>query len=701
MRKKIILLFLLLLYIPVSKVKAIDLKYQSHVQQKGWMATVNENNTSGTTGLGLRMEAIKISISNSSYIGTIKYETHVQNYGWMPAKNNGEVSGTTGLGLRVEAIKISLTDELNKYYSISYRTHVQQKGWMPWVSDGEISGTTGQRLRVEAIEIRLEPREDVEESGEPFISYSSHNDLGWQNYVSNGEMSGTTGQKKKIDQIKIKIKNISDSFLYQTYNNVDGWTDQVNNDEISGKQNTGIEAIKINLPESLKNNYVLFYRVHIQTYGWLGWTSDGNPAGSTGLYKNIEAIQIKLLPKNSEEVIVNTSNAFMEVNAKITYSSHVQGIGWQNNVNDGQTSGTTGQGRRLEAFKINLESNVSGDIVIQPYVEKKGWLNETKQGEISGTTGLGRRIEAVKIKLIGNLSNYYDIYYRTHVAYVDWLSWAKNGEVSGILNSNGRIEAIEIKLVSKGIPFTGNTSRTYVNGSWNHNNTNYYDYFGNKATGFKIIDGVKHYFNSEGKLYGKNVQKIIDVSSWQETINWDTIKKDEDVDGAIIRVGWGTSYDDPCGLDSYFDRNIKEVQRLGIPYGVYIYAYAETTAAAQKEADFVVSKMKQYNMPKETYVWYDAEIGSISRNTYNTVIPAFINRIKANGYTNVGVYSGVRQLDTTNGNTNTSTIRSYPIWVSQYYKDLQYTGNYKGWQYASDERINGINGNVDVSMFKK
>ena len=700
MKKRILLFLLLLLFLPLSKVKAVNLSYQSHVQQKGWMSNVKEGSTSGTTGLGLRMESIKISVSNSPYTGTIKYETHVQNYGWMPIKSNGEISGTTGKGLRVEAIKISLTDELSKYYSISYRTHVQQKGWMSWVSDGEISGTTGQRLRVEAIEIKLVLKE-VDESGEPTITYSSHNDSGWQNYVPNGEISGTTGQKKKIDQIKIKTKNISDSFTYQTYDNVNGWSDLVNNDEISGKQNAGIEAIKINLPESLKDTYDIYYRVHIQTYGWLSWTKNGNPAGSIGLYKNIEAIQIKMLPKDNGEITINDSGAFMEVNAKINYSSHVQGIGWQKSVSDGNTSGTTGQGKRLESFIINLESNVTGDIIIQSYVEKRGWSKESKQGEISGTTGLGRRIEAVKISLTGNLSNYYDIYYRTHVAYVDWLSWAKNGEISGALNSNGRIEAIEIKLVSKGIQFTGDKSRTYVNGSWKNNNTNYYDYFGNKATGFKLIDGIKYYFNSEGKMYGKDVQKIIDVSSWQEKIDWDTIKKDEDVDAAIIRVGWGTSYNDPCGLDSYFDRNIKEVQRLGIPYGVYIYAYAETKEAAKKEADFVVSKMKQYNMPKGTYVWYDAEIGSIPRSTYNIVIPEFINRVKASGYNNVGVYSGVRQLDTTNGNTNTSTIRSYPIWVSQYYKELQYTGNYKGWQYASDEKINGINGNVDVSMFKK
>ena len=68
----------------------------------------------------------------------------------------------------------------------------------------------------------------------------------------------------------------------------------------------------------------------------------------------------------------------------------------------------------------------------------------------------------------------------------------------------------------------------------------------------------KYFFNSDGDLKGKNVKKVIDISSYQNVINWDTIKNDQDVDRAIIRVGWGMSYNDAAGTDSYFDRNIKE-----------------------------------------------------------------------------------------------------------------------------------------------
>lgn len=693
MKKKIIIL-LLLIFVPLFKVKAMDINYQAHVQQKSWMNVVSNGETAGTSGQTLRMEAIKINISSSAYTGNIEYQVHVQQKGWMSWVKNGEIAGTTGQGLRMEAIRIKLSGNVSNYYDVEYRTHVRFRGWMSWVKNGEIAGTTGQGLQMEAIEIKLVPKND-----NPILYYSSHNVDGWQNYYGSGEVSGTTGQRKQIDQIKIKIDNTDQDISYQTYTKDLDWSSVIKNDEVSGELEKGIEAIKIDISDELKKEYNIYYRVHIQTYGWLSWTSNGKEAGSTDLGKKIEAFQIKLLKKDSKEITPNDTGAFIRADAKVKYSSHVQQKGWMSTVSNGEISGTTGQGLRLEAYKINVESKIPGDIVYKTFVSRRTWTGESKNGEVSGTTGLGRPIEAIQIRLTGELSNYYDVYYKVHSSHVGWSSWAKNGGKAGTLNSDLKIEAIQVKLVLKVDAFTEDTSRPYRNGHWN--GTSYVDCIGRIVTGFRLIDGVKYFFNPEGKQYGKHVQKIIDVSSWQGTIDWETIKKNEDVDAAIIRVGWGTSYNDPCGLDSYYDRNVREVQRLGIPYGVYIYAYAETVSAAQKEADYVVSKMKQYNIPSNTWVWYDAEIKSISRNTYNTVIPAFINRVKSQGYNNVGVYSGVSQLDTTNGNTNTPTIRSYPIWVSQYYKDLQYTGTYKGWQFASDEQVAGISGDVDCSMFFK
>ena len=131
------------------------LQYSVHVQNRGWMQWVRERIVAGTTGLSLRLEAIRIAISNIVGGGGIRYRVHVQNVGWQDWVANGAIGGTTGRGLRAEAIQIELTGELARTHRIEYRVHVQNRGWMGWVSDGAIAGTTGQSLRMEAIEIRL------------------------------------------------------------------------------------------------------------------------------------------------------------------------------------------------------------------------------------------------------------------------------------------------------------------------------------------------------------------------------------------------------------------------------------------------------------------------------------------------------------------------------------------------------------------
>ena len=75
----------------------------------------------------------------------IKYKVHVQDKGWSDWYEEGRRAGTSGEGLRLEAIIIEGVD--------SYQVHVQDKGWSDWVKAGEVAGTVGEGKRIEAIEI--------------------------------------------------------------------------------------------------------------------------------------------------------------------------------------------------------------------------------------------------------------------------------------------------------------------------------------------------------------------------------------------------------------------------------------------------------------------------------------------------------------------------------------------------------------------
>ena len=133
--------------------KAIN--YSVHCQTYGWMNTVGDGQTAGTTGQTKRLESIKISLGETGYSGGVQYRTHVQTYGWQGWKQNGQESGTTGQAKRLEAIQIKLTGDVANYYDVYYRTHVQKFGWLGWAKNGESSGSAGYAYRMEGIEIVL------------------------------------------------------------------------------------------------------------------------------------------------------------------------------------------------------------------------------------------------------------------------------------------------------------------------------------------------------------------------------------------------------------------------------------------------------------------------------------------------------------------------------------------------------------------
>ena len=210
-----------------------------------------------------------------------------------------------------------------------------------------------------------------------------------------------------------------------------------------------LEAIEIMLTDELNNIYDIYYRTHIQDYGWLGWSKNGNPSGSRAMNKRIEAIEVRLVKKGEAAPGSVEKSYLINDNDSICYRSHVQDMGWTNYAKDGGQCGTTGYGKRLEAVELKLSSTIEGSVQYRTHIQDYGWQDWKKDGQLSGTSNYNKRIEAIQIKLTGQIADKYDIYYRAHIQNIGWQSWVKNGEVSGTEGQSRRIEAIEIKLVTK------------------------------------------------------------------------------------------------------------------------------------------------------------------------------------------------------------------------------------------------------------
>lgn len=119
---------------------------------------------------------------------------------------------------------------------------------------------------------------------------------------------------------------------------------------------------------------------------------------------------------------------------KVEYEAHVENVGWQGVKHDGETAGTVGESKRLEALRINCPG-----VKFKGHVQNIGWTSERASGEIIGTAGEKLRLEAVQIFKEG-------IKYRVHIQNKGWSNWCNSGEIAGTVGESLRIEAIEIKF---------------------------------------------------------------------------------------------------------------------------------------------------------------------------------------------------------------------------------------------------------------
>lgn len=152
------------------------------------------------------------------------------------------------------------------------------------------------------------------------------------------------------------------------------------------------------------------------------------------------------------DISADYNNSFTQPDQSLlSYSSHVQTKGWMNSVSNNSISGTVNEGKRLEALRLSLSNNLSGNIEYRSHVQGNGWEpNWKKNGETSGTIGQMKRTEALQIKLSGDVANNYDVYYRVHSQFFGWMNWAKNGESAGTEGFSYRLEAYQVQLVPKG-----------------------------------------------------------------------------------------------------------------------------------------------------------------------------------------------------------------------------------------------------------
>lgn len=204
--------------------------------------------------------------------------------------------------------------------------------------------------------------------------------------------------------------------------------------------------------------------------------------------------------------------------------------------------------------------------------------------------------------------------------------------------------------------------------------------------------------NTAFEASGRNARKGIDVSKWNQTIDWEAVKEDG-VEFAIIRCGYRGSSTGYLIIDPLYEENIVGAINAGIPVGVYFFTQAVNEVEAVEEASMVINLITKYDV--DYPVFLDSESAGGNGRADNLTVEqrtrnhkAFLQTIASAGYA-TGIYGSTNWL---NGRLDMNELSSYNTWLAQYADVPTYEGYYHMWQYTSKGKIAGISTNVDLNL---
>jgi len=200
----------------------------------------------------------------------------------------------------------------------------------------------------------------------------------------------------------------------------------------------------------------------------------------------------------------------------------------------------------------------------------------------------------------------------------------------------------------------------------------------------------------------------IDVSKWQEVIDWKAVRS-SGIKAAFIRIGYrgenGKIY-----KDNNADYNIQKAEEAGLLVGVYFFSTAINETEAAEEARWTLEAVAGY--PISYPIVYDCEgfkspdsrMYYVSRDVRTSSALTYMKTVTDAGYEAM-LYGAASELSDS-VYWDISQIESlYRVWVAHYpsvtYPEAsspEYSGRVDAWQFTSKGRVGGIDGDVDIAV---
>lgn len=190
----------------------------------------------------------------------------------------------------------------------------------------------------------------------------------------------------------------------------------------------------------------------------------------------------------------------------------------------------------------------------------------------------------------------------------------------------------------------------------------------------------------------------IDVSKWNEEIDWEAVKE-AGIEFAIIRCGYRGASTGALVIDPRYEENIRGAIESGIPVGVYFFTQALDEVEAVEEASMVIRLIEDYDVDYPVFLDSESTGGAgraddLDSEERTRIHRAFLQTIEAAGY-ETGVYASRNWL---NERLDMTRLSDYRVWLAEYTDVPAYDQYYHMWQYTSKGTVEGISTNVDLNL---
>lgn len=204
--------------------------------------------------------------------------------------------------------------------------------------------------------------------------------------------------------------------------------------------------------------------------------------------------------------------------------------------------------------------------------------------------------------------------------------------------------------------------------------------------------------NTQMQFASGSAKLGIDVSKWNQEIDWEAVKE-EGVEFAIIRCGYRGASSGALVIDPRYEENIQGAIDAGIPVGVYFFTQALDEVEAVEEASMVIRLIEAYDVDYPVFLDSESAGGNgradgLTATERTAAHKAFLETVSAAGY-ETGVYASRNWLY---DRINMTDLSEYKTWLAEYAEVPAYEGYYDMWQYTSKGKVNGISTNVDLNL---